>query len=100
VIDFARDIVEVDGEPRAKRGKLSGRKHLWGCPECGNRGISSARAKLGHCPRCGHKVRSLLDTRISQQKTRGSNPSPQSIRERVLQQIAVVPDPFGRVSRE
>ena len=96
VIDFAMDIVEVDGEPRAKRGKLSGRKHLWGCPECGNRGIASARAKLGHCPRCGHKVRSLLDTRISQQKKRGSDPSPQAIRASVLQQIAVVPDPFDR----
>jgi nicotinate phosphoribosyltransferase len=96
VIDFALDIVEVDGEPRAKRGKLSGRKHLWGCPECGNRGIASARAKLGHCPRCGHKVRSLLDVRISRGKKRGPDPSPKAIRESVLQQIAVAPDPFAR----
>jgi nicotinate phosphoribosyltransferase len=100
VIDFAMDIVEVDGEPRAKRGKLSGRKHLWGCPECGNRGIASARAKLGHCPRCGHKVRSLLDARISHGKMRGSDPAPKAIRESVLQQIAVAPDPFGRGLRE
>jgi nicotinate phosphoribosyltransferase len=96
VVDFAMDIVEVDGEPRAKRGKLSGRKHLWGCSECGNRGIASARAKLGHCPRCGHRVRSLLDLRISNGRRRGSDPSPQAIRESVLQQIAVSPDPFGR----
>ena len=95
VVDFALDIVEVDGEPRAKRGKLSGSKHLWGCPECGNRGIASAKAKLGHCPRCGHKVRSLLDARISQARRRGSDPSPQTIRDSVLQQIAVAPDPFG-----
>jgi nicotinate phosphoribosyltransferase len=100
VIDFAMDIVEVDGEPRAKRGKLSGRKHLWGCPECGNRGIASAKAKLGHCPRCGHKVRSLLDVRIAQGKRKGSDPTPQAIRESVLQQIAVAPDPFGRVLGE
>jgi len=95
VVDFALDIVEVDGEPRAKRGKLSGRKHLWGCPECGNRGIASARAKLGHCPRCGHKVRSLLDARISHGSRRGSDPSPQVIRDSVLLQIAAAPDPFG-----
>lgn len=31
-IDFALDIVEVQGEPRAKRGKRSGRKQLWSCP--------------------------------------------------------------------
>jgi nicotinate phosphoribosyltransferase len=95
VIDFAMDIVEVDGEARAKRGKLSGRKHLWGCPECGNRGIASARAKLGHCPRCGHKVRSLLDVRISHGRKKGDDPRPRAIRESVLQQIAVAPDPFG-----
>jgi nicotinate phosphoribosyltransferase len=96
VVDFAMDIVEVDGEPRAKRGKLSGRKHLWGCSECGNRGIASARAKLGHCPRCGHKVRSLLDLRISNGGRRGADPSPQAIRASVLRQIEVSPDPFGR----
>jgi nicotinate phosphoribosyltransferase len=96
VVDFALDIVEVEGEPRAKRGKLSGRKHLWGCPECGNRGIASAQAKLGHCPRCGHKVQSLLDTRISHGKRKGTDPDAEAIRESVLQQIAVAPDPFAR----
>jgi nicotinate phosphoribosyltransferase len=95
VLDFALDIVEVDGEPRAKRGKLSGRKHLWGCPECGNRGIASARARLGHCPRCGHRVRSLLDARIAHGKKRGTDPTPHQIRDLVLQQISVAPDPFG-----
>jgi nicotinate phosphoribosyltransferase len=95
-VDFALDIVEVAGEPRAKRGKLSGRKHLWGCPECGNRGIASARSKLGHCPRCGHRVRSLLDVRISNGKRRGSDPSPRALREIVLQQLSALPDPFDR----
>ena len=28
-VDFALDIVEVDGTPTAKRGKLSGRKHVY-----------------------------------------------------------------------
>jgi nicotinate phosphoribosyltransferase len=96
VVDFALDIVEVEGEPRAKRGKLSGRKHLWGCPECGNRGIASSRSRLGHCPRCGHKVRSLLDVKISHGKRRAPDPIPHDIRESVLQQISVAPDPFGR----
>jgi nicotinate phosphoribosyltransferase len=33
VIDFALDIVEIDRQPIAKRGKESGRKQLWVCPK-------------------------------------------------------------------
>jgi len=29
VMDFSMDIVEINGKPIAKRGKKSGRKHLW-----------------------------------------------------------------------
>ena len=55
VVDFGLEIVEVDEEPRARRGILSGRKHLWRCETCGNRGIAPAGARLGKCPRCrGH----------------------------------------------
>jgi nicotinate phosphoribosyltransferase len=35
-IDFALDIVEVDGEPAAKRGKLSGRKQVYRTPDGGH----------------------------------------------------------------
>jgi nicotinate phosphoribosyltransferase len=97
VIDFAMDIVEVDGEARAKRGKLSGRKHLWACPECGNRGIALATTKLGDCPRCGHRVRSLLDTRLVPGKRRKPGPSAREVREHALGEISSMPDPFGRV---
>jgi nicotinate phosphoribosyltransferase len=31
------DIMEVEGTPKAKRGKRSGSKRLLGCPECGKR---------------------------------------------------------------
>jgi nicotinate phosphoribosyltransferase len=96
VIDFALDIVEVEGEPRAKRGKLSGRKHLWGCPECGNRGIAPWAARLGDCPRCGHRVRSLLEPELVAGRKRRSVPPPQELRARTLEQIARLPDPFGR----
>ena len=60
VIDFSLDIVEMDGPPTPKRGKLSGRKHLWRCDTCGNRGIAPSAARLGDCPRCGHRVHELL----------------------------------------
>ncbi|QZP36317.1 nicotinate phosphoribosyltransferase [Halobaculum magnesiiphilum] len=35
-VDFALDIVEVDGEPAAKRGKLSGTKEVYRTPEGGH----------------------------------------------------------------
>jgi nicotinate phosphoribosyltransferase len=92
VVDFALDIVEVGGKPRAKRGKLSGRKVLWECRECLNRGIAPAR-RLGHCPRCGHRVRSLLETHISHGKLKGRSPSAHDVRDLTLQQIARAPDP-------
>ncbi len=33
-INFAMDIVEKEGEPAAKRGKFSGKKKVFRCPEC------------------------------------------------------------------
>ena len=33
-IDFSMDIVEMEGNPVAKRGKFSGKKQVYRCPEC------------------------------------------------------------------
>lgn len=88
VVDFALDVVEVDGDARAKRGKLSGRKHLWRCPECGNRGIAPGTSRLGDCPRCGHRVRSLLHTQLVPGKRRRGRPSAYEIRSRTVEQVA------------
>jgi nicotinate phosphoribosyltransferase len=94
VLDFALDIVEVDGEPRAKRGKLSGRKHLWGCPECSNRGIAPAVTRLGHCPRCGHRVRSLLENVVWRGARKGRPRPARDIREHSMMEVQAAPDPF------
>jgi nicotinate phosphoribosyltransferase len=39
VVDFAMDIVEVDGKPLAKRGKWSGSKRVIACARCGERKV-------------------------------------------------------------
>jgi nicotinate phosphoribosyltransferase len=96
VVDFALDIVEVEQRPRAKRGKLSGRKHLWECSECGDRGIAPWSSRLGHCPRCGHRVRDLMETWIAKGKRKRGYPSARDVRDRTLDQISRAPDPFGR----
>ena len=95
VVDFALDIVEVAGEPRSKRGKLSGRKHLWRCAECGNRGIAPHASRLGDCPRCGHRVRALLDRVQSGGVRRRRAPGIRDIRAFAMEEVAGAPDPFA-----
>jgi nicotinate phosphoribosyltransferase len=96
VVDFTLDIVEVDGQPRSRRGKLSGRKHMWACSECGNRGIAPAAARLGHCPRCGRRVRSLLETWLANGRRRRRSPSISDIRKHCLRETQSAPNPFAQ----
>jgi nicotinate phosphoribosyltransferase len=63
-LDFALDIVEVDGEPAAKRGKLSGRKAVYRTPDGGHHvgladraGPSDGTALLEPLVRDGEVVR-------------------------------------------
>ncbi len=99
VVDFSLDLVEVDGKPRAKRGKLSGRKHLWGCDNCGNRGIAPGDARLGDCPRCGHRVRDLSQHALRAGRPAGEYPKAADVRAHALEEIAAAPDPFASLPR-
>ena len=47
-INFAMDIVEIDGVPFAKRGKWSGRKQILECPDCHSREIVPAHKEEGN----------------------------------------------------
>lgn len=60
-VDFSLDIVEIDGEPIAKRGKRSGRKALVVCGACGRRSVvpASPGAPLA-CPGCGAGAQDAL----------------------------------------
>jgi nicotinate phosphoribosyltransferase len=57
---FSFEVVEVEGESRSRLGALSGRKTLWRCEACGNRGIAPAGARHEPCPRCGGTLRGLM----------------------------------------
>lgn len=46
-VEFGLDLVEVDGEARAKRGKRSGRKRLWRGPDGTRRVLPAAEAWPG-----------------------------------------------------
>jgi len=93
VIDFAMDIIEIDGKPLAKRGKMSGSKSVLRCTQCfqdrmipfgRNQGRSNEGAN--RCP-CGGRSKELLLPFIQNRKILWNLPKPQAIREYVLEQL-------------
>ncbi|CUX76792.1 Nicotinate phosphoribosyltransferase [Thermococcus chitonophagus] len=84
-IDFALDIVEVEGKPMTKRGKLSGRKQVYRC-ENGHYHVVPANKKLEKCPVCGAEVEPLLKPIIENGEIVAEFPKAREIREYVLEQ--------------
>jgi len=85
-IDFSLDIVEVDGKPITKRGKLSGRKQVYRC-ENGHYHRVPADKKLERCPVCGARVEPLLQPLIENGEIVAELPKAREIREYVLEQV-------------
>ena len=92
VVDFAMDIVEVDGVPLAKRGKMSGAKRVFRCQACASR----LTLPLAHHPpdtcSCGGKLEELLLPFIQEGRLVADLPSPREIREYVLEQVRKIQD--------
>ncbi|AEH25072.1 nicotinate phosphoribosyltransferase [Pyrococcus yayanosii] len=84
-IDFSLDIVEVEGKPITKRGKLSGRKQVYRC-ENGHYHKVPADKKFERCPVCGAKVEPLLRPLIEKGEIVGELPKAREIRAYVLEQ--------------
>ncbi len=77
MVDYSLDIVEVDGQRRAKRGKMTGRKELLELPD-GSRTAILAEATT---PEGSRGVLKPLDDLYT------APPSPSEIRNRVLAQL-------------
>ncbi|MEO1784300.1 nicotinate phosphoribosyltransferase [Thermodesulfobium sp. 4217-1] len=61
IINFSMDIVEIEGEPIAKRGKKSGQKDLIYCSHCGKRFVvHKDKNNQSVCPVCKSQTVSLL----------------------------------------
>jgi len=86
-VDFAFDIVEVEGRPSAKRGKLGGRKQVWRCPRCMVDIVRPATEAGPGCPRCGGEMEEMLRPLIRGGEIVGELPEPKEIRRRTLAQI-------------
>ncbi len=80
-IDFAMDIVQVDGTPSAKRGKFGGRKDLQRCPKDGTYEVAAKT-----CPVCGSKMASAYVQYLDRGRTTASLPALAEIRERTMRE--------------
>lgn len=85
-INFAMDIVEVEGKPFAKRGKHSGKKQVWSCKKCGRRAITKFASPPPIC--CDEEMEGLLKPLIKQGEIVRTLPSPQELRARTLSRLA------------
>ncbi|MBI5287270.1 MAG: nicotinate phosphoribosyltransferase [Deltaproteobacteria bacterium] len=98
VVDFAMDIMEIEGEPVAKRGKWSGAKQVLRCKGCGKDKIVPLDSKyvpacikrgVEQCP-CGGTWEELLQPLIADEKVVRELPKPKVIREYLLNQLGSI----------
>jgi len=99
VVDFAMDIIEVEGKPLAKRGKMSGSKRVLRCDRCYNyvmiplREISGSDLQNRDCP-CGGLFRDILLSHVDRGKIIGDRPAAKEIRDYVLKQLRHISVPL------
>ena len=95
VMDFSMDIIEIDGEPLAKRGKMSGSKRLFRCDHCFETKIVPAN-KRGIICGCGKKMKEILIPQFKKGTVLRMHPKPVRIRKYVLKQLEKVCLDVGR----
>jgi len=86
VVDYAMDIMEVEGKPRAKRGKWSGSKRVLRCPGCGKRKIVP-NDKDKHVCLCGKRFEDILIPVLDKGKQIIKLEPPSKLRKMVFENI-------------
>lgn len=85
-IDLALDIVEKDGEPLSKRGKLPGRKQVYRCEKLHDTVVPWDKV-VEKCVVCGGRVEPLVKQILSKGKLVSDLPDAKKVREHVLSQV-------------
>ena len=85
-IDYAMDIVEVENEPMAKKGKFGGRKRVFRCKKCGEYVVTYGE-EIERCPVCGGEVEEILKPIMLKGKPVVKYPKEDKIRDYVLRQL-------------
>ncbi len=88
--NFAMDIVEKEGEMVAKRGKYSGKKQAYRCPECLTYEMRPWNDNEPLKCECGNKMEPMLEKVMEDGEILIDYPEPAEIRDRVLEQLKKV----------
>ncbi|MEM0127950.1 MAG: nicotinate phosphoribosyltransferase [Thermoplasmatales archaeon] len=67
-IDFAMDIVQIEGVDKTKKGKFSGNKNVFRCPECHAFLVNTDGE--AYCPRDGARMENLMVKVVDKGKVR------------------------------
>lgn len=89
VLDFSMDIVEIEGEKIAKRGKMSGAKKVIRCSKCFDDRVILEEKKVSdyRCGKCGSVYKDVFVEAVKEGKILYSFPEASDIREKVLKQL-------------
>lgn len=87
VIDFAMDIIEIEGKPIAKRGKMSGAKRVLRCLGCYKDKVVPLDQNIDSRCDCGGEYADLLNPWYEKGKFLEKGRTPQEIRKYVLEQL-------------
>ncbi len=90
VIDFAMDIVELDGKPLAKRGKWSGSKSVLACDRCGIRKIVPYTAKGAGTCACGGVFADILISVLDHETLLVELDAPATIRKKAMEALRIL----------
>ncbi len=87
VVDYAMDIMEIEGKPMAKRGKWSGAKEVLRCRRCHSGKVVPLGARVVGSCNCGGRFIKLLKPLMKRGKVVRRLPKPKAIRRAVLNQL-------------
>lgn len=88
-VDLALDIVERNGTPLSKRGKLPGRKQVYRCERMHDV-LTTWSKQVERCPVCGKAVTPLIKPIIIRGEVVAEIPTAKKIREKVLEQLSLL----------
>ncbi|MBN2072840.1 MAG: nicotinate phosphoribosyltransferase [Actinobacteria bacterium] len=88
VVDFALDIVEIEGKPITKRGKKSGAKKVLRCEGCGNDIVVPREAKISGqiCACCSQPLKDAFVEAIKDGRLKYEFLPAPELRKRVMEQ--------------
>lgn len=90
VIDFAMDIVQKNGKPVAKRGKLGGKKQVWRCEHCLTDLVLPSNTPEPQCPTCTSQMIPMLKPLLRNGNVVATLPTPIEIRDYVIRQLNII----------